>query len=48
MILTGISVEIPKGYYGQMYTQSSLAMVELCLEGEVIDATYRGEIKLIL
>src|SRR5438270_12584205 len=45
---TGISVEIPKGYYEQMYTRSSLAMVGLCLEGGVIDAIYREEIKLIL
>ena len=45
---TGISVEIPKGYYGQIYTRSSLVMVGLCLEGGVIDAIYRGEIKLIL
>src|SRR5438270_12048571 len=48
MMPTGISVKIPKGYYGQMYTRSSLVMVGLCLKGGVIDATYRGEIKLIL
>ena len=48
VIGTGIRVSIPKGKYGQIYPRSSLAKIGLCTEGGVIDATYRGIIKLIL
>lgn len=49
IIDTGISVEIPEGYYGQIFGRSGLAYRSgIAVLGGVIDSDYRGEIKVIL
>ena len=48
LINTGIAMAIPEGYMGQLYPRSSLAVKGLAVEGGVIDADYRGPIKIIL
>jgi dUTP pyrophosphatase len=45
---TGIAIEIPDGYYGQILTRSSCAKIGLVVLGGVIDSGYRGEIKIIV
>lgn len=45
---TGIALEIPYGYYGQILTRSSCAKIGLVVLGGVIDSGYRGEIKIIV
>ena len=51
IIPTGLSVEIPEGYFGMVCSRSGLAakngIVVLNSPG-IIDADYRGEIKLIM
>lgn len=49
MISTGISVAIPRGYYGRIAPRSGLALKQgINILGGVIDADYRGEINVIL
>jgi len=45
---TGIAIEIPEGYYGQILTRSSCAKKGLIVLGGVIDSGYRGEVKVII
>lgn len=48
---TGISMEIPEGYVGLIFARSGLACkngLRLCNSVGVIDADYRGEIKVVL
>ena len=48
---TGISIEIPEGYFGLVFARSGLACkngLRLCNSVGVIDADYRGEIKVVL
>src|SRR4051812_18737136 len=45
---TGLAIAIPQGYYGQIFPRSSMAMVGISTDGGVIDADYRGPIKVIL
>ena len=48
---TGISMEIPEGYVGMVIARSGLACkngLRLCNSVSVIDADYRGEIKVVL
>lgn len=48
-IATGISVEIPEGYYGRIAPRSGLAYKNgLDVLAGVVDSSYRGEIKVIL
>lgn len=47
-INTGLRFEIPRGWYGQIYSRSGLALRGVTAEGGVIDSCYRGEIKVIL
>ena len=48
-VSTGISVEIPMGYYGRIAPRSGLAIHKgIDVLGGVIDCQYRGEIKVIL
>ena len=50
-ISTGISMEIPEGYVGLVFARSGLACkngLRLCNSVGVIDADYRGEIKVAL
>lgn len=48
---TGISVEIPKGYFGGIYARSGLATKQGLRPSNcvgVVDADYRGAVKVIL
>ena len=48
---TGIAMEIPDGYVGLVFARSGLACkngLRLCNSVGVIDADYRGEIKVVL
>ena len=47
---TGISLEIPSGYFGQIVPRSSVYKAGRVLSNSVgvIDSNYRGEIKFIL
>src|SRR3954469_24013270 len=45
---TGLAIAIPQGYYGQILPRSSMAIVGISTDGGVIDADYRGPIKVIL
>lgn len=48
-ISTGIAVEFPPNYYGQIFSRSGLASKEnLVVVGGVIDPDYQGEIKVLL
>lgn len=47
-IYTGISMSIPKGYYGEIKSRSSLAAEGFHVEAGVIDSDYTGEIKVII
>lgn len=46
---TGISIEIPEGYYGRIAPKSGLAAQHgVNVLAGVIDSSYRGEIKVVL
>ena len=45
---TGIAVEIPEGYYGQIACRSSLGREGYVVLGGVIDSSYRGEVCVML
>ena len=48
LVPLGISLELPKGCYGRIASRSSWASRGVDVAGGVIDADYRGEIKVIL
>ena len=48
LIKTGLSCEIPSGYFGLLKARSSLAIAGISVEGGVIDSGYEGEILAIL
>lgn len=49
LIKTGISIEIPEGYYGRIAPRSGLALKHgIDVLAGVIDSDYRGEIGVIL
>lgn len=49
LVLTGIAVEIPEGYYGRIAPRSGLAVdYGIDVMAGVIDSDYRGEIKVLL
>ena len=48
LIKTGLSCEIPTGYFGLLKARSSLAIAGISVEGGVIDSGYEGEILAIL
>lgn len=48
LIPTGVHVEIPAGYVGLIKDRSSMAVAGLHTMAGVIDASYRGEIKIVL
>lgn len=48
LIPTGVYLEIPTGYVGLVKDRSSMALAGLRTAGGVIDASYRGEIKVIM
>lgn len=45
---TGIAVEIQEGYVGMIADRSSMARRGLKTAGGIIDAGYRGEVKIVL
>lgn len=49
LIKTGISLEIPSGYYGHISDRSGMAYKKgaHCL-GKIVDSTYRGDIGIII
>lgn len=49
LVSTGISIEIPEGYYGQVKPRSGLALKKgVTTDAGVIDRDYRGEVGVIL
>jgi len=49
VVPTGIALEIPPGYYGQIFGRSGLAASRgFGVLGGVVDSSYRGEVKVIL
>jgi dUTP pyrophosphatase len=49
MLKTGISIELPEGYYGRLAPKSGLALNHgIDVMAGVIDSDYRGEISVIL
>ena len=49
LVGTGITVEIPKGFYGRITPRSGLAFKKgIDVMAGVIDSGYRGEIKILL
>ncbi len=49
LISTGISLDIPEGYYGRIAPRSGLAVKKgIDVMAGVIDSTYRGEVKILL
>ena len=48
LMKTGLSVNIPHGYFGLVKARSSLAITGISVEGGVIDSGYEGEIIAIL
>lgn len=49
MLKTGISIELPEGYYGRLAPKSGLALnYGIDVMAGVIDSDYRGEISVIL
>jgi dUTP pyrophosphatase len=45
---THIALEIPKGFYGKIFSRSSLAVKGIDVGAGVIDSDYRGEILVLL
>jgi dUTP pyrophosphatase len=48
LVPTGFAVQIPAGYVGLVKDRSSLALAGLRTSAGVIDADYRGEVKVVL
>lgn len=47
VVRTGLSIAIPKGYFGLIKERSSWAMKGLAITGGVIDCGYTGEILVV-
>lgn len=47
-INTGIALEIPEGYYGQIFDRSSMGAKGIHVHGGVIDSSYRGPVMVCL
>ena len=48
LIKTGLAIAIPNGTYGRLAPRSGLATKGISVEAGVIDADYRGELKVLL
>lgn len=49
VVSTGISLEIPEGYFGKIFDRSGISVkTDLIVKAGVIDADYRGEVKIVL
>ena len=44
----GLSLEVPPGCYGRIAPRSSMALRGVDVAGGVVDADFRGEVKIIL
>lgn len=47
-VRTGVALAIPEGWYGQIRDRSSLAFRGVTVGGGVLDASYRGEVRVLL
>lgn len=47
-VKTGVALEIPQGYYGQIMTRSSFGKKGLRVHPGVVDSGYRGEITIFV
>ena len=47
LVPTGVALQIPRGHYGRIAARSSLAVRGVDIGGGVIDADYRGEVKVV-
>lgn len=45
---TGLSIELPKGYWAQIENRSSMGFKGVSVHGGIIDNQYRGEIMIML
>ena len=45
---TGLRMQLPKGYYGQIFPRSSMACKGVDTSAGVIDSSYRGKVKILL
>jgi dUTP pyrophosphatase len=46
---TGISLEIPEGYFGKIFDRSGISIkTDLIVKAGVIDSDYRGEVRIVL
>lgn len=48
IVKTGIALEIPTGWYGQIKSRSGLGAKGLIVTAGVIDCTYRGEVGVVV
>lgn len=48
LVPTGIAIALPEGHYGRVAPRSSLAVKGIDVSAGVIDADYRGEVKVLL
>lgn len=48
VIQTGLGAVIPKGFVGKIESRSGLSLIGMTVRGGIIDADYRGEIKVML
>lgn len=48
LIKTGIAIAIQSGYYGQIWSRSSMAVKGIDVGAGVIDSDYRGEVRVLL
>ncbi len=45
---TGLFLQIPRGFYAQIYSRSSLALQDFSVPCGTIDSAYRGEVFIVL
>jgi dUTP pyrophosphatase len=48
LVATGVRVAIPQGWVGIVKDRSSMALKQIYTHAGVIDAAYRGEVKIVL
>lgn len=48
LIPTGLAIEVPTDHYGQLLTRSGMARDGFDVRAGVIDASYRGEVHVVL
>ncbi len=48
VVSTDVSMEIPRGWYGQIKSRSGLGTKGVVVTAGVVDSTYRGNIKVVI